>query len=115
MNRIRKGIKKLSNSDNRLHSLENTQKKLVLVHTALQNIADAIASGLISESLTAKLNELELQKMALEQQLRDFDKTATVADTVNIRLKTGLDIFPELDNTYSVRREEIYVKGKSLA
>lgn len=152
LNRISRSIKKLSNSDNRLHFLESTQEKLVSVHTALQNVADAIAAGLISESLTAKLNELELQKMSLEQQLRNFKDTATVTDidpcvilseyealrrksdteeyktficnfidrieigryTVNIRLKTGLDIFPELDKTYSVRREEIYAKGKAL-
>ena len=122
-------------------------------NTALQNIADAIAAGLISESLTIKLNELEMQKMSLEQQLRDFKDTAIVTDidpsvilseyaevkrnrdsveyktficnfidrieigryTVNIRLKTGLDIFPELDKTYTVRREEIYKTGKALA
>ena len=118
-----------------------------------KNITDAIAFGLISESLTAKLNELEIQKMSLEQQLRDFKDTVTITDidpsvilsdyaelkrksdtteyktficnfidrieigryTVNIRLKTGLDIFPALDNTYSVRREEIYKQGKALA
>ena len=44
------------------------------------DITDAIASGLISESLTAKLNELETQKISLEQQLRDFKDTATITD-----------------------------------
>ncbi|MBE6912547.1 MAG: hypothetical protein E7473_08485 [Ruminococcaceae bacterium] len=134
-------------------SLETIKEKLMSINTALQNVTDAIASGLISESLTVKLNELESQKMSLEQQLRDFKDTVTITDidpsvilsdyaelkrksdtteyktficnfidrieigryTVNIRLKTGLDIFPALDNTYSVRREEIYKQGKALA
>ena len=153
LRQICRNIKRYAKSDNRTESLEIIKKKLMSTNTALQNIADAIASGLISESLTIKLNELEAQKMSLEQQLRDFKDTVTITDidpsvilsdyaelkrksdtteykafirnfidrieigryTVNIRLKTGLDIFPALDNTYSVRREEIYKQGKALA
>ena len=152
LNMINKSIKKLSTSDNRLHSLENIKRELVSVHTALQNIADAIAAGLISESLTIKLNELEIQKMSLEQQLRDFKDTATITDidplvilseyaevkrnsdsveyktficnfidrieigryTVNIRLKTGLDIFPELERYIPSVAKEYMSKERSL-
>jgi len=37
-----------------------------------------------------------------------IDKIEVGKYTVNVTLKTGLDIFPELNTTYNVRRQEIY-------
>ena len=34
--------------------------------------------------------------------------------TVNITLKTGLEAYPELDTTYTVRRQTVYEAGKAL-
>ena len=33
---------------------------------------------------------------------------------MTLTIKTGLDVFPYLDTTLSVRREEVYIKGKQL-
>lgn len=130
-------------------------KELGEVKEALKNVADAVASGLMSESLIAKLNELEGKKTELEKKLaegserREYSKIDTglilsgyaevkeakasplyrtfIAEfierinvgkyTVSITLKTGLDMFPELNTTLDVRRQEIYEKNtiKSVA
>ena len=127
-------------------SKEVIQQELEETNIALQNVADAIASGLISDMLVTKLNELEAQKGMLERKLLDsacdnkdvsidtnlilteyaelkdspslpeyktfvasfVDKIEVGKYMVSITLKTGLDIFPELNTTYDVRREEIY-------
>lgn len=41
-----------------------------------------------------------------------IDKIVVGKYTVSINLKTGLDIFPTLDTTFNVRRQEIYEKGE---
>ena len=125
-----------------------TEKELEEVNQALQNIADAISSGLISDALIAKLRELEEQKQSLEARVQEAqamtEASSTPIDTsrilseyaevrqspalptykafvssfidridvgkyiVDITLKTGLDVCPNLNTTYHVRRQEIY-------
>lgn len=122
------------------------EAKLAEVNTALKNVADAVAQGLLSEALINRLRELEQQKAELEQVLQKTDAPSgnvnidtslilsnyrEVKDspaspaykeficgfiskidvgryTVDITLKTGLDICKSLDSTFAVRRQEIY-------
>lgn len=35
--------------------------------------------------------------------------------SISVTLKTGLDIYPELDTTFNVQRQEIYEKGKKMS
>ena len=114
----------------------------------MQNVADAVASGLISEALITKLKELEERKQTLEKQAneaqspmqtiqidtslilseyaeacqspslpayKDFvsqfiDRIEVGKYVVDITLKTGLDVCPELNTTNHIRRQEIYEK-----
>jgi hypothetical protein len=122
------------------------EEKLAEINTALKNVADAVAQGLLSEALIARLRELEQQKAELERTLQEIDTPSgnvnidtnlilsnyrEVKDspaspaykeficgfiskidvgryTVDITLKTGLDICKALDTTYPVRRQEMY-------
>ena len=117
----------------------------------MTNIADAIALGLLSDMLVARLNELESQKVEIENKILSYKakEITTTIDTslilskyneirqspsspiykefiksfidkiivgkysVDITLKTGLDIYPELDTTINVRRQEIYEQKKT--
>lgn len=153
LKQICKSIDKLRKSDNVADNIDSIRKDLDSTNKALQNIADAIAAGLISESLTTKLNELEIKKISLERKLQEFNEVKVFSEIdpsvilsdfadvrkntdtpeyksficsfidrievgrymVNVRLKTGLDIYKDLDRTFSIRREEIYRRGKMLA
>ena len=126
--------------------LEETARKLSDVKTALKNVAEAVAQGLLSEALIERLKALEQEKAELEAMLTELKATenditidtklilsqyAEVKDTpsspaykeficsfidkimvgkytVSITIKTGLDVFPCLDTTFNVRRQEIY-------
>ena len=47
--------------------------------------------------------------------MRNFvDRIDVGSYTVKITLKTGLDIFPELNQSYEVRRQEIYERRKTV-
>ena len=116
---------------------------------AIENIADAIGAGLLSDALVERLTALEEEKAQLEASLeihtpatkqvvcdpwRILSEYAAVRDApsspayrefiksyiekiqvgryqVAVTLKTGLDVFPELNTSYQVRRQEIY-EGK---
>jgi site-specific DNA recombinase len=128
------------------------EAKLAEVNTALKNVADAVAQGLLSEALITHLRELEQQKAELERTLQEIDTPSgnvnidtslilsnyrEVKDspaspaykeficgfiskidvgryTVDITLKTGLDICKSLDTTYPVRRQEVYERKKTV-
>ena len=156
MKRITKRIE--TNRNNHAENLQATRQRLEdelsQTETSITNIANAIASGIISAALTDKLQELEDEKKKLltalnsaetgeksvpeiDSQLilskykdlksssaspeyKEFlqcfiDKIIVGKYTVDITLKTGLDVFPELDTTYSVKRQEIYENGKKMA
>ena len=49
-----------------------SKEELEEVKQALQNVADAVASGLISDALITKLKELEERKRRLERQTKGF-------------------------------------------
>ena len=109
-------------------------------------MADAVASGLISDALVEKLKELEEKKKKAENELlmlrsetstvnidtnmilleyNEVSKSPNLPNyrgyitnfidrievgkyTVDVTLKTGLDVYPELNNTYHIRRQEVY-------
>lgn len=126
------------------------EEKLEEIEGGIQNIADAIAAGLISEALVQRLSELEQEKADLERKLYSetspaehpvidphliLDDYRQVRDTpaspryktflqgflgeivvgrysLTITLKTGLELFPDLDTAIPVRRQEIYERKK---
>lgn len=65
---------------------ESIQKKLADLDLAIHNVADAIASGLLSDALISRLTELEKEKTALEASLH----VATPATEVIIDPRTIL-------------------------
>ena len=107
----------------------------------------------MSDTLLARLNELETRKAALEAEIAGMQcqtdivhvdpnvilsQYAEVKDSpaspmykafikslitrievgrylISVTLKTGLDIFPSLDTTYEVRRQEVYERGKKTS
>ena len=135
--------------------LNETEEKLKNISEAIKNVADAISSGLLSNALVEKLNELEQDQAFLQEEktelLQQNGSEAKTVDakfilseynrikestaspeyktfingfiekiivgkySVDIILKTGLDIFPELNKTYNVRRQEIYEERKKMA
>jgi uncharacterized protein (UPF0335 family) len=153
LNTIKNRIEEMASSGTNDNRLAETEKKLSDVKTALKNVADAVAAGLLSEALVERLRSLEQEKAELEAVLSESQSTcddvtvdtkfilsqyAEVKDspsspaykeficslidkitvgkyTVSITLKTGLDIFPCLDTTFNVRRQEIYDQREKTA
>lgn len=129
--------------------LERERKE---IDNAIQNVANAIETGLISDALVTRLKELEKRKAELARitssknpitsnahvdpafilaefaevkqspaspQYKDFirgfiDRIEVGSYNVKITIKTGLDIFPELDKSFEVRRQEIYERKKTV-
>ena len=127
---------------------ERIDRTIAEIEVQLKNVADAVASGLLSEALITRLNELEneknrlitekahlkgalsgqnvsidtkyilgeyskLKKTPSHPAFREYvqsylDSISLGRYTVCITLKTGLDIYPELNKTYEVRRQVIY-------
>ncbi|MBO5248018.1 MAG: recombinase family protein [Clostridia bacterium] len=121
------------------------------INGELRNVADAIAAGLISEVLIARLQSLEQEKASAEALLTELSEVRTPmpvdADlifseyqrlreapsspeyrefirsfirridvgryTVNVTLKTGLDVCPALDTSVLLKREFIYRQRKA--
>ena len=130
------------------HDAEQLDNSLADVELQIKNVADAIADGLISEALVARLHELENEKNRLQSRkshitgeslkheitidskyilgeysrlkktpthpaykafIQSFVDSIYVGRyTVYITLKTGLDVFSELNKTYEERRQVIY-------
>ena len=153
MNQIAKRINKMSESSDNDRSQEEKKQELETVILALQNVADAVEAGLMSDTLLKRLNDLETRKYILEEELKDIQHKATPVHvdpsvilfrysevkgstssplykdfikslisrvdvgrySISVTLKTGLDIFPDLDTTYHIQRQEIYEKGKKMS
>lgn len=148
LNKIAKKIGAFTPSDT--CDKEKLEAELNKVNQELTNIADAIALGLLSDTLVSRLNELECQKIEIENKIISYkskeitttidtslilstyneirqspnspiykefiksfiDKIVVGKYSVDITIKTGLDIYPELDTTINVRRQEIYEQKK---
>ena len=133
--------------------LKETDEKLKNISDAIKNVANVISSGVLSDALIEKLNELEHEKTLLQQEkdsmlqpnetesrnidpqfiiseynrvkdspsspeyktfIRSFIEKIVIGKySVDITLKTGLDVYPELNNCYTVRRQEVYEYGKT--
>lgn len=142
------------NKENRQATRQRLTEALSQTEEALTNVANAVASGLLSDALTEKLREIEAEKARLLSELVACDTTheknlptidgqmirskytelkASPSSpeykefiqsfiekihagryVVEITLKTGLDICPALDTTYTVRRQEIYERKKTV-
>jgi hypothetical protein len=151
LHRLRRAIEKHAETAQKPTEshLERERKE---IDSAIQNVADAIESGLISDALVARLKELERRKAELARlpshrlpsptnatvdpalilgeyaevkrspaspQYKDFirgfiDRIEIGSYTVRITLKTGLDIFPELNKSFEVRRQDIYEQKKTV-
>ena len=143
---IKNRIEEIASSGTNDDCLKETEKKLSDVRKALQNVADAVAQGLLSEALIERLKTLEQEKAELEASFAEaqsvgdevtidvkcllsqyaevreapsspaykeficsfIDKIEVGKYMVDITLKTGLDIFPKLDTTFHIKRQEIY-------
>lgn len=76
LKRIIKRLNKYS-QDAKSTTLEDQLKaELEHVNESLQNVADAIASGLVSESVIAKLKDLDEEKVRLENALKNANHVA---------------------------------------
>lgn len=132
---------------------KDIQDKITQISDTIKNVTDGIISaGILSDTLAARLNELEEEKAKLETELAhasantDYEpidtqemltEYASLKETpasplykfficnlieridigkyiVEITLKTGLDVFPSLNTTRTVRRQEIYESGKKV-
>lgn len=129
---------------------ERIDRAIAEIEVQLKNVADAVASGLLSEALITRLKELENEKNRLitekahlngemsghavdidtkyimseyarlkkapshpayREYIQNFIDSISIGRyTVYITLKTGLDVFPELNKTYEKRRQVIYEK-----
>ena len=150
LNYLKHKIEAMSQTGGNEMIVAETEAKLSEVKAALKNVADAVAQGLLSESLIERLQALEQEKANLEITLTELqtvqdditvdtrwilsqyaevkdspslptykefigsfiDKIEVGKYSVSITIKTGLDIFPSLDTTFNVRRQEIYEKGE---
>ena len=150
---LRKLKKKIEKHAETAHNPSESQQhqQIQEIDNALKNVAEAIEAGLLSDTLIARLKELEQRKrelckgvtteklgdnsIAIDIQMildeykevknspfspnyKDFicsfiDRIGIGKYSVRITLKTGLDIFPNLDTTYEVRRQEIYERKKT--
>lgn len=147
--KIRRAIEKQARTVQKPAESQLEQEKRD-IDNAIQNVADAIENGLISEALVERLKVLERRKAELAKMSsrgNGYPKSTTVDPavildeyvkvkhspaspqykeflrgfveriemgkyTATITLKTGLDIFPELDKIFEVRRQEIYGRQK---
>lgn len=155
LRRILKKMDSLRSTDhNNLLKLHNKiAKELSETEQAISNVANAVASGLLSEALTEKLRELEDKRERLSADLNALGNTEAIPITIDtqairsqykelkakpdsleyknfiqsfidkivvgnfdveITLKTGLGILPELDTTYMVKRKTIYQAKKMV-
>ena len=127
---------------------ERIDRAIAEIEVQLKNVADAVASGLLSDALITRLKELENEKNRLitekahlngeisghavdidtkyilseyaklkktpshpayREYIQNFIDSISIGRyTVYITLKTGLDVFPELNKTYEARRQVIY-------
>lgn len=133
-------------------SAADVQNRITELNTAISNIADAIAAGLLSDTLVNRLHDLEHQKSELELSLQQLDypcpepiinphlilseythlkntpaspdykaylsdflrEISVGAYIITVTIKTGLGIIPDLDTTFTIRRQELYQMRRAL-
>ena len=99
----------------RLHELEKRKKELCAhsSHKATGQAPLAIDTQMILDEYKEIKNSPSFP--TYKDYIRSFIERIDVGKySVWITLKTGLDIFPALDTTYEVRRQEIYQKKKTV-
>lgn len=94
LNGIRKKIEKYAGRAPK--DTENVLERLSEVEKAIKNVADAIASGLLSEALITRLTELEAEKSALEARLAGG---ANLPDSVPIDTALILEQYAKIKET----------------
>ena len=153
MRQIAKKIHELSEHPFDQQLLQEKQDEMETLQSSLQNVADAVEAGLMSDTLLARLHALEERKATLETEIAGMQSQTEVVFvdpsvilsqynevkdspaspmykafikslitrievgrySVSITLKTGLDIYPSLDTTYEVRRQELYERNKKTS
>ena len=99
----------------KLRSLEEEKAKLLSQIGIIDGTTDKNAPIIDSQLICSTYRRLK--ETPASPEYKDFiqgfiDKIEVGRYAVDITLKTGLDIFPELDTTYHVKRQEIYETKK---
>ena len=98
----------------RLRELEKRKKELGNGATAKENGNTAVEIDVPTMLAEYKEVKASPSSPAYKEFIRSFiDRIDVGTYSVKITLKTGLDIFPSLDTTYEVRRQEIYERRKT--
>ena len=98
LNTIKNRIEEIASSGTNDNRLAETEKKLSDVKTALKNVADAVAAGLLSEALIERLKSLEQEKAELEAVLLESQATC---DDVTVDTKLILSQYAEVKDSPS--------------
>jgi hypothetical protein len=93
---------------------ENLQKRLEEVKEALANVADAVATGLMSATLIERLDELEMQKAEIEsellaetsQDIPELDVQVLMAEYNQLKNSPASPEYKELIRSY-IRKIEV--------
>ena len=100
----------------RLDELEQQKADIASELTILQLAASSEVMEIDPAVIPAQYKELKLAPAspAYKAMLCRFVERIEVGKyTVNITIKTGLGVYDFLDTTFTVRRQEIYEKGKA--
>jgi hypothetical protein len=97
-------------------------KELEKRKQALSKASTAVTGGAVDTAIDTQFLLDEYKKVkcspsapAYKDYIRNFIERIDVGKySVKITLKTGLDIFPEIDTTFEVRRQEIYERKKTV-
>ena len=100
----------------RLKSLEQEKAELEAVLSESQSTCDDVTVDTkLILSQYAEVKDSPSSPAYKEFICGFIDRIEIGKYSVSITLKTGLDIFPCLDTTFNVRRQEIYEKGEKTA
>ena len=105
---ISKRIEAYSNDAPDNNSNISIERELEEINFALKNVADAVASGLISDVLIAKLNELEERKAILENQLMSLQ---TLPQEITIDTGLILSNYREVSQTPASPDHKAFITG----
>lgn len=101
---------------NKLNELESERQQL-LTELSTMDLGEISLPKIDGQMIISKYNELKDKPSSPEykEYIQSFiDKIIVGKYIVDITLKTGLDIFPQLDTTYNIRRQEIYAERKKM-
>jgi site-specific DNA recombinase len=105
---IKNKIEEMASSGTNNTYLAETEKKLSNVKTALKNVADAVAAGLLSEALVERLRSLEQEKAELEAVLSESQSTC---DDVTVDTKFILSQYAEVKDSPSSPAYKEFICG----